>query len=798
MKKALVFAFAALLFIWQQVFAVPAYPGIINYKQPDGSEININLLGDEWVNWAVSLDGYTMLFNKDSFLEYAVHDQFGDLKLSGVRARNVPERTLEEQNFLSGQPKGLKHSSSQIEIKRQFSRIKKNVMRKAPAKSLQRAPENVRIPIILVEFQDKEFTLAKKNFEDLLNGRLVDYFSDNSYGKFNLQVDIFGPYKLANNISHYDDESGGDPNLMAKEAVSLCSADGCVFSDAVHIIFAGHGQEAGAAKGKSIWSHASLIDLNGKKIRYSCSPELRGNSGANITHIGVIAHELGHALLDLPDFYDTDYEKSGGNAVDIGYWCLMANGLWNDVGNTPSYLSAYARGFVGWTPVVTLSQAANIALPSPAEPENIIYRINTAADNEYFLLENRQQIDWDAYVPGSGMLIYYVDENHIGWTNNCINCNPASRGYYVKQAGCDIANGCANGRGTDPWPQTDKTEFADGSVTDIAHDITAKTVSFKFIGGSSETSSSSLDVSSSSSSLDASSSSLDVSSSSLDASSSSSFDISSSSLNISSSSSSIVANTDIMIMVGGETPNRNRNEFAIIAPCGAASIDIDIYQENAEIVIGGLTQEGTYNMNLSNYGDNSISITAIPQGDAPSQEYTLTVNKPAPAEQMVKIRWNNTLTVINNPDINGGYEFANDGIIWYRNGREVGRGQSWSAGADGRKINSADKYYFEAIAENGESLRSCEFSLAAPMQEHGILIKNNSNARVEIEVVAPEMAEVEIAIYDIAGNLVFKLPKNSAVYMPRNISSGLYFAVAKAKGESGKVYRYSAKFVVKK
>ena len=221
MKRILAFAFATLLFIWQQVFAVPAYPGIINYKQPDGSEININLLGDEWVNWAVSLDGYTMLFNKDGFLEYAVHDQFGDLKLSGIRARNVPERTLEEQNFLSRQPKGLKHSSSQIEIKRQFSRIKKNVMRKAPAKSLQRAPENVRIPIILVEFQDKEFTLTKNDFEDLLNGRLIDYFSDNSYGKFNLQVDIFGPYQLDNNISHYDDGSNGDPGLMAKEAVSL-------------------------------------------------------------------------------------------------------------------------------------------------------------------------------------------------------------------------------------------------------------------------------------------------------------------------------------------------------------------------------------------------------------------------------------------------------------------------------------------------------------------------------------------------------------------------------------------------
>jgi len=511
----------AICFVPQVAFSVPAYPHPINYVLPDGSEITIQLRGDEWVNWAVSSDGYTLLFNQEGYLEYAVHNEWGDLKLSGVRARNEPERSSEERNFVAKQRKGIGYSLSQAETIRRFYDIGQEAVRKRTVGiSRKSATETVRIPVILVQFPGKPFVRTKEDFELLLNqlnyaatsdgpvtGSLRDYFLATSYGQLDVQFDVFGPVTVAQSIGFYDHRSsGGEPRAMVQEAALLAHALGCDFSnydsdnigfvDCLHLFYAGYGQEAGAPIGQSIWAHAwSLsgnfaLELNGKQIRrYSVSSELRGTSGSNITFIGVLAHELGHSLLGLPDFYDTGGERN----IDIGSWCLMASGSWLDGGRTPSRLSAWARDFVGWTPAIELSDDATITLPNPVQ-EDAIYRINTTTSNEYFLIENRQRQGWDAFIPASGMLIYHVDRNHPGWNNNCINCNHARRGYYVKQAGGGISSNSTE-RANDPYPITGNTSFTDYTqpnarswtnaftntpVTNITHNTTERTISFNF------------------------------------------------------------------------------------------------------------------------------------------------------------------------------------------------------------------------------------------------------------------------------------------------------------------------------
>ena len=50
------------------------------------------------------------------------------------------------------------------------------------------------------------------------------------------------------------------------------------------------------------------------------------------------------------------------------------------------------------------------------EPTNSIQtvtKITTSTDGEYFLLENKRQMGFDVGIPGEGLLIYHVDENHI-------------------------------------------------------------------------------------------------------------------------------------------------------------------------------------------------------------------------------------------------------------------------------------------------------------------------------------------------------------------------------------------------
>jgi len=520
-KTTLLLALLLALNVFQQALAVPAFPRPIQYKQPDGSVVTLQLKGDEFVNWAVSPEGYTLLVNKAGFYEYAKTDTSGDLVLSGMRYSNVGKRTEEEKNFQQSVQKNLRYSAEQKKLLRQARSIQeKESLKSLRDKQKAAVTGTVRVPLILVGFPGKAFTKSKVDFEMLMNqpnytaggtipGSVYDYFYDNSYGQLTFQVDVYGPYTLSHSIGYYDESSGGDPRIMTYEAANLAHSNGCNFSqydingdgivDGIHIIFAGYGQEAGAPVGGSIWAHswtlegAYSLSLNGVSIRqYSCSPELRDNFGSNIAYIGVIAHELSH-VFGVPDFYDTDYFW-GGQALDTGEWDIMAHGSWNDDGRTPANHTAWSKNYLGWVPAVELTSEAAIVLPNPIN-EGAAYKINTTTPNEYFLLENRQKQGWDSYIPSGGLLIYHVDENYGGWHYNCINCDPSHRGLYVKQAGGGID--CNNtDRTSDPYPYAGNTRFTDTSVpnalswagkntnapvTRITHNTVNRTVSFRFM-----------------------------------------------------------------------------------------------------------------------------------------------------------------------------------------------------------------------------------------------------------------------------------------------------------------------------
>ena len=45
-------------------YAVPAYPGLIDFKQPNGNIVKIRMKGSETLKWAESEDGYTLLYDE--------------------------------------------------------------------------------------------------------------------------------------------------------------------------------------------------------------------------------------------------------------------------------------------------------------------------------------------------------------------------------------------------------------------------------------------------------------------------------------------------------------------------------------------------------------------------------------------------------------------------------------------------------------------------------------------------------------------------------------------------------------
>ncbi len=474
----------------ETTFAIPAYPFPVEYKQPDGTVVTVQLRGDEFIRNAYSVDGYTLMLNSEGGYEYAILDAQQNLTPSGVLAQDMAERSFQAQQFLGRVQKGLSYSAEQMSMLKQIEAMKK---KEAAAKKAFPTSGSRKLVCVLIGFQDLKFTKTKKDFDNLFNqvnystggasGSVKDYYAENSHGKLDLSVTVAGPYVAANKMSYYGgnnvNNNDANPRALASEAVKLADADvdyadfdndGDGSVDGIYVIYAGYGEEAGASS-DAIWAHAwsfPTVILDGKRLnRYSCSAELRGNRGSGISRIGVICHEFGH-VLGAPDYYDTNY-GTGGRFSGTGSWDIMAGGSWNNGGATPAHHNVYTKVKIyNWATAKVLSSKQKVTLKNVVDNNTGFYQINTKTKGEYFIIENRQQKGFDLKIPGHGMMIYHVHSG-VGAVGNSINATYPQRMYPVCASASEDPNsspssyGSINSGGC-PFPGTSKG----GSFTDTS------------------------------------------------------------------------------------------------------------------------------------------------------------------------------------------------------------------------------------------------------------------------------------------------------------------------------------------
>ena len=459
-----------LLFFFLQVCtlsAVPAYTGTVKVEQPDGTSVTLSLCGDEWLHFHVTVDGYTVVKDQRGYYVYAELAD-GQLQPTGLVAHDPEGRSEAEQAYLSETQKRLAPQADEemLLLKQQVQEIQRQALARRRAGTFDYG--NFKGIIILVQYNDRVFSrddypaiiydmVNKENYtgydQEEFTGSVYDYFNDNSQGKFKLQFDLAGPYTI--DYSQYYPEGTKKAATLVRAAIkaadadvdfSQYDADGDGRVDNVFLIFAGFGSNFVDNDQRLIWPHHSAVYMTQDNITirdYVCTTEFYGvESRPNtvcLDGIGTICHEFGH-VIGLPDFYDTDYEKGGGQSDHPGFWSVMATGCYQNKGRSPVGYSLYERYSVGFIdePQVINSTGSYI-LP----PLNVCltgYRIDSAVDNEFFLFENRQKavFKWDAYLPGSGMLVHRVDKtNPQVWTmvTNKVNADPSHNYYEVVRAG---------------------------------------------------------------------------------------------------------------------------------------------------------------------------------------------------------------------------------------------------------------------------------------------------------------------------------------------------------------------------
>jgi len=462
---------------------VSAYPDPVDVEQPDGTRLTIVMKGDEWAHYTRTIDGYTVLKDNSGFYRYAVLDNEGDMVMSTVIARNPEIRGNSETGFLQSLKSGLTYSEKQS-LNSKYNRYQDENL-----SGVQFAGISGTFPssgtrkflVILINFTDKAFVKTNANFTSLYNtgsNSFKQYHLDTSYNALTVNTTVVGPYTLSGSMATYgaNDEYGYDvnPRLMVQEAVDAAQAAGVDFSqydndgngyvDGIQVVHAGYGEEYSGVTEDAIWSHRWTLagyarTYDGVTINdYSTVPELYGGSGSTITGVGVVCHEFGHNL-GCPDTYDT----SGWGAWDLQDWDIMAGGSWNNNGNNPPIHNPYSRWKLGWTTPTQLYATTNVTLLNVAQ-NNVTYRFDTTTANEFFLLDNRQNLGtWDYYLPGHGLAIFHVDENWISThLSNNINTNDSHQGIDLEEADDLRTYGSFGG---DLFPGTgSKTSFTDSTT----------------------------------------------------------------------------------------------------------------------------------------------------------------------------------------------------------------------------------------------------------------------------------------------------------------------------------------------
>ena len=453
MKKSLFLMFA-LLMGCLAVKAVPAYPGKLSVTLPNGKQVVLTHRGDEHFSFFTDEEG-------NAYRRSANLNGFDPISWDEVK--NIWQPRLDNAN------------------KARSTRAATRVG--TPAGELKGKKKGL---VILMQFADYSFVTenVKSVFQDFFNkegysdygmsGSVKDYFKAQSYGQFELDFDVVGPYTAAHSMVYYGAHDGDAHDSRPEELIK----EGCEFADAevnfadydwegdgevnqVFVIYAGYGESSDITQdnkfANTIWPHESNLKYFGINLKldgtsigtYACGCELRGIEGKNLDGIGTACHEFSHCL-GLPDFYDTQGQKNFG----MSYWDVMDAGTYNGDSCIPAGYTSYERMFAGWLTPTELTSMTRIENMSPLvdSPEAyILYNENNK--NEYYLLENRQLKGFDAGLYGHGLLVLHVDYDKDVWGSNSVNISESRQRLTIIPADNQLV-GSRSSLAGDPFPGT--------------------------------------------------------------------------------------------------------------------------------------------------------------------------------------------------------------------------------------------------------------------------------------------------------------------------------------------------------
>lgn len=407
----------------------------------NGTQVSVELRGDEYLSWWEGTDGTAYRTTATDENVFEAFDLEAQKPAAAARRARTEQgrvaRLARVKNSLKGADDKMRGLGGD------------HITYKGVKKGL----------VVLVDFKNKKFADGHdlEYYKNVINGKdftneeegyvgsVRDYFLAQSNGQFELDFDVVGPVTMSNKYGYYggDSEYQKDEKVyeMIKEASDAIQDqvnlkdydwDGDGEADQVFFLYAGLGQ-ASSNNASTIWPHESELRYwpcgvlsypTGKINTYACAnelqPETQGSSRYISAGIGTICHEFSHCL-GFADMYDT----SGGGGYGMSVFDVMDQGSYNGNGFVPCNYTAFERIYAGWVEPIELIDPATVKdMKSVSDYGRPFIMYNYKNTNEYFLMENRQNTGWDEGLYGSnGLLITHVNYVPSRWANNIVNAS---------------------------------------------------------------------------------------------------------------------------------------------------------------------------------------------------------------------------------------------------------------------------------------------------------------------------------------------------------------------------------------
>lgn len=405
----------------------------------NGTQVSVELRGDEYLSWWEGTDGTAYRTTATDENVFEAFDLEAQKPAAAARRARTEQgrvaRLARVKNSLKGADDKMRGLGGD------------HITYKGVKKGL----------VVLVDFKNKKFADGHdlEYYKNVINGKdftdedegyvgsVRDYFLAQSNGQFELDFDVVGPVTMSKNYGYYGNDGAYQKDEKVYEMIKEASDaiqdkvnlkdydwDGDGEADQVFFLYAGLGQASGGSAG-TIWPHESelrywpcgvLSYSTGKINTYACAnelqPETQGSSRYISAGIGTICHEFSHCL-GFADMYDT----SGGGGYGMSVFDVMDQGSYNGNGFVPCNYTAFERIYAGWVEPIELIDPATVKdMKSVSDYGRPFIMYNYKNTNEYFLLENRQNTGWDKGLYGSnGLLIVHVNYVPSRWANNSVN-----------------------------------------------------------------------------------------------------------------------------------------------------------------------------------------------------------------------------------------------------------------------------------------------------------------------------------------------------------------------------------------